>query len=261
MTTKKQIAANRRNAKNSTGPKTEEGKARSSQNRMTHGLLSRQVLLREEDPELFRAVQGQVWEELRPVGEVETYLAARVVAGIWRMNRVARIEASLFNDSPIREVDADAGIGKIFRLDCAHGANAFYKLCRYETTIDRGIHRALGSLRKLQAARLEREEAEWETAVLSEPPNEPVGTDGNEKFHSNPFRRPPQGETAPRAGRRRTGAPKKLRPNPLAHGVPPKAGFANRPLQTDVKEKFHSNPMERRPQGETVPRATPPTPP
>jgi hypothetical protein len=175
MTTKKQIAANRRNAKKSTGPKTPEGKARSSQNRMTHGLLSRQVLLREEDPELFRAVQGQVWEELRPVGELETYLAARVVAGIWRMNRVARIEASLFNDSPIRALGDDIGIGAVFRADCAHGANAFSKLCRYETTIDRGIHRALNALRTMQAARLEREEAEWEAAVLSEPPNEPVG--------------------------------------------------------------------------------------
>jgi hypothetical protein len=153
MTTKKQIAANRRNAKKSTGPKTPEGKARSSQNRMTHGLLSRQVLLREEDPELFRAVQGQVWEELRPVGELETYLAARVVAGIWRMNRVARIEASLFNDSPIRALGDDIGIGAVFRADCAHGANAFYRLCRYETTIDRGIHRALNALRTMQAAR------------------------------------------------------------------------------------------------------------
>jgi hypothetical protein len=167
MTTKRQTAANRRNAKRSTGPKTPEGKARSSQNRMTHGLLSRQVLLREEEPDLFRQVWGALWEELRPVGELETYLAARIVSGIWRMNRIARIEAQLFNESPLRAADPDAGIGKIFRLDCAHGGNAFAKLLRYETAIDRGIQRALKELRAVQAARRAKdEEEEWDGTLL-----------------------------------------------------------------------------------------------
>jgi hypothetical protein len=38
MTSEKQIAANRRNAKRSTGPKTTAGKLRSSQNAYRHGL-------------------------------------------------------------------------------------------------------------------------------------------------------------------------------------------------------------------------------
>jgi hypothetical protein len=176
MTTKRQIAANRRNAKRSTGPKTPAGKGRSSQNRMTHGLLSRQVLLREEDPDRFREVWGALWEELRPQGELETYLAARIVSGIWRMNRIVRIEAQLFNEAPLRAVEPEAGIGKIFRLDCAHGGNAFAKLLRYETAIDRGIQRAYRQLATVQAARLAGdEEAAWEAGFLSEPPNEPVG--------------------------------------------------------------------------------------
>jgi hypothetical protein len=158
MATKKQIAANRRNAKKSTGPKTVEGKARSAENRMTHGLCSRQVLLKEEDPELFRQVWLGVLEELRPQGELETYLACRVAANIWRMNRVARIEAQLFNDAPIRALGEEIGIGRVFRAESAHGGNPFDKLCRYETAIDRGIHRALKELRALQAARGAQEE-------------------------------------------------------------------------------------------------------
>ena len=40
MSTEAQIAANRANAEQSTGPKTEEGKAASSRNHSSHGLCT-----------------------------------------------------------------------------------------------------------------------------------------------------------------------------------------------------------------------------
>ena len=43
MTTHRQIAANKRNASRSTGPRTDAGKERSSRNAMTHGLVSIRV--------------------------------------------------------------------------------------------------------------------------------------------------------------------------------------------------------------------------
>jgi len=55
MASKKKIAANRRNAKKSTGPKTPEGKAVSAQNATRHGLLSRRAVLPDEIDRLIAA--------------------------------------------------------------------------------------------------------------------------------------------------------------------------------------------------------------
>ena len=46
MATEKQIAANRANAKRSTGPITEKGKQASSQNALRHGQLSNCAVLK-----------------------------------------------------------------------------------------------------------------------------------------------------------------------------------------------------------------------
>jgi len=48
--------------------------------------------------------------------------------------------------------DETATLGRTFARD-ATGANAFSKLSRYETTIERGLYKALHELQRLQAAR------------------------------------------------------------------------------------------------------------
>ena len=62
MATEKQKKANRENAKKSTGPRTEEGKARSSQNGIKHGLLARDAVMADEDPAEYDR-QFQIFEE------------------------------------------------------------------------------------------------------------------------------------------------------------------------------------------------------
>ena len=49
MTCNKQARANRRNARKSTGPKTQKGKAVVRLNALKHGLLPQEVLLPNED--------------------------------------------------------------------------------------------------------------------------------------------------------------------------------------------------------------------
>jgi hypothetical protein len=56
MTTEKQNEANRINAQKSTGPRTDEGKQRSSQNALKHGLLAKRSVIPGEDPAEFDAL-------------------------------------------------------------------------------------------------------------------------------------------------------------------------------------------------------------
>ena len=60
MTTDKQIAANRQNAKNSTGPRTERGKRRSRRNAIRHGLTAETVIDVLEDPAEYEALAAAI---------------------------------------------------------------------------------------------------------------------------------------------------------------------------------------------------------
>ena len=97
MATRKQIRANRRNARKSTGPKSDAGKAASLANALSHGLTAaRTVVLPEEEPEDFERLRGGVIAELAPAGALQEALAQRIAVLLWRLDRVARLEAELF---------------------------------------------------------------------------------------------------------------------------------------------------------------------
>ena len=97
MATQRQIEANRRNARSSTGPRTEAGKAASSANALSHGLTAvKSVVLPEENPGDFERLREGVIADLAPTGALQEALAHRVAMLLWRLDRVARLEAELF---------------------------------------------------------------------------------------------------------------------------------------------------------------------
>lgn len=95
MASEKQIAANRRNAQASTGPRTGPGKARVAQNAVQHGLTAERVILPGEDPGDFQQFRDELWNALAPCGALEEVLAATVVAQAWRQRRIVRLDAAL----------------------------------------------------------------------------------------------------------------------------------------------------------------------
>jgi len=66
MSTDAQILANQKNAQASTGPRTPEGKERSSQNAIKYGVTSRQVVLPCEDAAEFDAMHNAWIDQLAP---------------------------------------------------------------------------------------------------------------------------------------------------------------------------------------------------
>src|SRR5687768_16953668 len=86
------LAANRANAQHSTGPRTPEGKLRSSKNACTHRLYSPDLLLPGEDEHLLRTFRRALLADLRPRTPLEAAAADRVVGLNWRLRRVASAE-------------------------------------------------------------------------------------------------------------------------------------------------------------------------
>ena len=87
------IAANRANARKSTGPRTEAGKARSRANALKHGLTGAGVALPGEDAALIEAEFLQAQEEFAPTTLAGMRLV-RDVAMLWvRQDRAQQFEA------------------------------------------------------------------------------------------------------------------------------------------------------------------------
>src|SRR5581483_3056102 len=93
MTSEKQIAANRANAAKSTGPRTPEGKARTSQNRARHSTLAGCTVLRAEDRESFADFVSGFHAEYQPATATELALVDTMATARWRFLRMTNIHA------------------------------------------------------------------------------------------------------------------------------------------------------------------------
>ena len=101
MTSFKQIEANRRNSRKSTGPKTEAGKQASRCNAVRHGLTAETVIGALEDAEDYKAFEAAITADYDAQSAVERELVLRLASLLWRLRRATTIETGLF------EIQAD----------------------------------------------------------------------------------------------------------------------------------------------------------
>ena len=101
MTSFRQIEANRRNARKSTGPSSVEGKQRSRCNAVRHGLTAETVIGALEDAEDYKAFEAAITADYDAQSAVERELVLRLASLLWRLRRATTMETGLF------EIQAD----------------------------------------------------------------------------------------------------------------------------------------------------------
>ncbi len=162
---------NRENAQKSTGPKTEEGKRRSSLNGIRHGLTGQIIVLPTEDLAEFERFAGTFWHDYKPQGALESQLVQMVSDIAWRINHASAVEKvriSLTIDDERESVDTD----------CTPAHNAFVEarnyeknsetiknISLYETRLANRFNKAVKQLHDVQAERRIHEAEEMEKAA------------------------------------------------------------------------------------------------
>lgn len=151
-TSQKQIEANKENGKKG-GVKTDEGKAVSKYNAIKHGLLSKEVLLDDENEADLISLGKKLRAELLPEEELELFLVDRITANVWRLKRAMQIEREMIEEDRQEFMSNNIRtIGKALSIDFSNN-DTYGKLIRYEASIERGIYKALHELERLQAKR------------------------------------------------------------------------------------------------------------
>jgi hypothetical protein len=186
-TSEKQRTANRANAAKSTGPRTPEGKSRSSQNAVKHGFTASSfAVVRLEDLQEIANLKADLVSVYEPVNSQELFALERMALAQQSILRAARLEAGLFttcmndaldgHDHMFRPMNKElAGDGDIeitraqnrnycfadgFEVQ-ARKSNIWSLFMRYQAQAERQYRRALEVFDRLKALR-------------NELPNEPI---------------------------------------------------------------------------------------
>lgn len=96
MATDKQIAANKINARKCTGPRTEEGKAKSSQNALKTGLDAKSEVLRFESRADYEALTAAFYARYRPTMPEDCPLIDMLIRNEWLLRRYMSVDTAIW---------------------------------------------------------------------------------------------------------------------------------------------------------------------
>lgn len=202
----KQLAANRRNAQKSTGPRSVEGKARASQNALKSGLYAESVVIGPERAADLDALTADFYDEHQPSTPTECSLVDQLVHGEWMLRRLRRVEQEVWKWEESHLNDHCRSISAEGRIYTGDKQLTFDRIHRQRLAISRTQRQTLAELRRLRASRTEPQSVQ----SGPEPVPEPVAAEATypeNGFVPSDLRSAPE---FPRSGRQNeplTGAP------------------------------------------------------
>jgi hypothetical protein len=142
MASQAQLDANRANAQHSTGPKTEEGKAKSAANARRHGLLSASgAYFTEAEQRDYEVLENNLLKECLPGSELEHQAFLRYAFNTYQVMRAQRLEV----EAQDKFLD-NSGDEKYFAQ--------MERMVKITGMLERRADKALNELRRLQRDRI-----------------------------------------------------------------------------------------------------------
>jgi hypothetical protein len=165
-----QIEANRRNAQNSTGPRTDQGKAVSRFNALKTGIDARSHVIPGEDPNVLETLTLDYYERFQPAAPEQRFLIDAMVSAEWPLRRLRKTEAQIweYGMQSWRPQERLVNSARAY----FHREEFLTRLHRRMDNAERSYHRALKQLLQLQSGYPAPAQAKAPTVEL--PPVEPV---------------------------------------------------------------------------------------
>jgi len=167
-----QAALNQTSTRRYTGPRTPEGKARSSQNARRHGVTAQTTVMTDEDRLHHDDFCNRMMADLAPVGSMEIFLASSVAEEAWRLNYTRAqcnniVALGHFDSSdPYTDEHPEVQTAIVAAETTRNQAKQLELLSLYEQRIHRKFQKHYDELKKAQAERLAKRKAELEDARL-----------------------------------------------------------------------------------------------
>jgi hypothetical protein len=124
----------------STGPRTAEGKARSSQNALKHGLAAGILIIPGENQADFDALLAGFLSDYQPEGQTETLIVHDIAKAYWLKDRAIRFQTIAF----------EITIPHLHKMAAPIDLPV---LIRYQSANERTFYRAIKTLQDLQKQR------------------------------------------------------------------------------------------------------------
>jgi hypothetical protein len=203
MSSAAQVLANQTNAALSTGPRTPEGRAISSQNALKFGLTSKQILLPFEDAAEFEAMETAIIEQVQPGNPAERLYADDIVVARWKVRRNELAQAAWVANELKKDTSADRNLA-MAAISLSPEVRRFQ---RYASTDRRVAENAWKKVTLMQKERKEKEQRQAEARAIAQILKE-RSEDAAAKLRNEPN---PAPEDAPKTAAAAANAPQGLR--------------------------------------------------